>query len=123
MSSDSVAVKLQLWAERMRRFEKSNQTIVDLCRTERVSQSSFYLWKGRVAKACLGKIPPAQDDSTVTSSPQFQSVVVTSHGTAGVTIRLPGGVVIELGQDVALIEQVVHQLLNHQAPALGNDRC
>ena len=117
MSNDSVAVKLQLWAERMRRFEQSNQTIADFCRTERVSQSSFYLWKGRVAEACLAKTPQTQDDGMVKGSPSFQSVVVTSHGTAGVTIRLPGGVAIELGQDVALIEQVVHQLLNHQALA------
>jgi hypothetical protein len=123
MSNDSAGLKLRLWTERMRRFEQSNQTVADFCRSEHVSQSSFYLWKGRVAEACVGEVPLARDNGTAESAPRFQSVVVTSPSAAGVTIRLPDGVAIELGEDAALIEQVVNQLLNHQSPALGTGRC
>ncbi len=47
---------------------------------------------------------------------RFRSVVVTpsSDDAASVKVRLPGGAVIELGDDLRVIERVVGQLLDHQ---------
>ena len=123
MSNDSFEFKLQLWADRMRRFEQLKQTVADFCRVEHVSQASFYLWRRRVAEASSDELPQDRKNGTEKESPRFQSVVVTPHNAQGVTIRLPGGAVIELGQDATMIEHVVNQLLSHQATALEADGC
>ena len=48
----------------------------------------------------------------------FRSVVITPPADrVSVKVRLPGGAVIELGEDSLVIERVVGQLLEHQAGA------
>ena len=44
-------VKVQQWAERLRRYGDCGQTVAEFCRAERVSQPSFYQWKKRLGCA------------------------------------------------------------------------
>jgi hypothetical protein len=44
-------------------------------------------------------------------------VIAPPADRVSVTVRLPGGAVIELGEDTLVIQRVVGQLLEHQAGA------
>ena len=125
MPRESSPAKLREWTERLKRFAKSNQTVVDFCSAEAVSQPSFYQWKRRLAPAARTKTAKVRRGSKkpANPSPRFQPVFVTPREDAvSVRIRLPDGAVIELGEDILMIEKVVDQLLGHQ-PTLGADAC
>lgn len=118
MSRETNANKLLEWTERLKRFEKSNQTVTDFCSAETVSPPSFYYWRHKLGDAVLTKVPVRRRRTakSVNSTPGFQSVFVTpSRDSATVRIRLPGGVVIELGDDELVMERVIRQLLHHEA--------
>lgn len=125
MSRGTSPVKLREWTERLKRFEKSNQTVADFCLAEAVSQPAFYHWRQRLAHAAPTK--PAKRrrrwTTPLSPSPSFQAVLVTPpRDAATVRIRLPGGVVIELGNDELVTEKVIRQVLHHEATA-GADTC
>lgn len=126
MSRRPDSAKLREWNNRLQRFEKSSQTIADFCRAEGVSQPSFYHWKRRLAGSGPHRpgVKRRQRSASPASSPLgFRSVVVTpSAEAASVKVRLPGGAVIELGDDPLVIERVVGQLLQHQTDT-GSGRC
>lgn len=112
--------KLREWNDRFRRFGKSRQTVADFCRAEGVPQPSFYYWKRRLAGGSRQhpsvKRPRQQSIPRVNVPIGFRSVVVTpAVDAASVKVRLPGGAVIEMRDDLAVIEQVVKQLLEQQA--------
>lgn len=44
----SHAATLQLWSERIKRFESSTATIAQFCATEGCSQASFYQWRRKL---------------------------------------------------------------------------
>jgi hypothetical protein len=57
------------------------------------------------------------------SAPAFKPVwIVGPDQAASVTMRLPGGIVVELAHDLHLIEQVIGQVLEHQV-SRGADAC
>ena len=117
--------KLLEWSERLQRFEKSSQTVADFCRAEVVSQPSFYHWKRKLSGGGRRQVVRRRQRSTPSANPSngFRSVVITPPtGRTSVKVRLPSGVVIELGDDPLVIERVVGQLLQHQAEA-GADGC
>ena len=99
--------------------------MADFCSAEGVSQATFYLWKGRLARTSRPKAAPdrRRRQKPPQASPGFQAVIVTPRpDAANVTIRLPQGIVVELGNDLRTLETVVRELLNHQAttgPAAG----
>jgi len=115
MSRRPDAGKRREWNERFQRFKRSSQTVADFCRAEGVSQPSFYSWKRRLGggdrrrrrvKRRHRSSQPANPGSG------FRSVIVTPPTYAvSVKVRLPGGAVIELGDDPLVIERVVGQLL------------
>ena len=49
-------------------------------------------------------------------------ILTPPGGAVSLKVRLPGGAVIELGDDPMVIERVVGQLLQHQA-GTGADGC
>lgn len=116
----------QEWEERFRRFEKSSQTVADFCRAEEVSQASFYYWKkklpgGSRRRLRVGRRRRSAQPANPGSG--FRSVILTPPADAvSVKVRLPGGAVIELGDDPLVIQRVVDQLLQHQA-GTGADGC
>jgi len=68
-----------------------------------VSAASFYQWRRRL------RDDPAAGGSSPDASPGFQPVLVTAaHGSR---LRLPSGVVLEIGDDLQALELVLDRLL------------
>lgn len=112
------SVKRQEWTERLARFEKSSQTVSDFCATEGVSAQSFYRWKQRLANTARAKSRKRQRALSPNVPGGFQSVLVTPpEGASSVKIRLPGGALIELSNDMSIVEKVIGQLLQQQGTA------
>lgn len=107
--------KSQQWTKRLNRFEESQQTIADFCRTEGVSEAAFYQWRRRLDRTRRTKTlrVPRRSKAPARPSPSFQSVIVRDDSTP-VRIRLPQGSVMELGNDPQIIQLVVRELLTHQ---------
>jgi len=126
MSRGPAPGKQREWSERFRRYEKSSQTIARFCVAEGVSPASFYYWKKKLA--VRGRRRPSVKRRQQSARPGnpgsgFRSVILTPPADAvSVKVRLPGGAVIELGDDPVVIQRVVDQLLQHQA-GTGTDGC
>ena len=115
MLRGSGAPKRQQWAERLERFAKSGKTVADFCRTEGVSAPSFYYWKRKlIANGQSRKM--RTDDGRRPKPLAFRQLHVSpSDVSSGVSIRLPDGIVMDLGSDLVTIQKIVAQVLDHQA--------
>ncbi len=61
MKRGSDPLKVQQWTSRFERFKLSGLTVASFCRSEGVSQPSFYQWKKKLAdQPAAGKRPPAK---------------------------------------------------------------
>ena len=40
--------KHELWKQRLLRFRRSKLSVAEFCRSEQISQASFYLWRPRL---------------------------------------------------------------------------
>jgi hypothetical protein len=109
----SSSEKVSEWKRRLRRHEKSEQTVARFCRDEGVSQGSFYLWKKKLRDLLPGGCK-AESQSSQTSA-QFRPVHVASAlaqaSQQQTIVRLGDDIRIELGSDLAVVESVVRQLL------------
>jgi len=104
------ASKVQEWTDRFHRFNVSEQTVVDFCRAEGVSTPSFYHWRKNLAGRSKARTPRRR--KSVNKANGFRELrVVPQSGGNAVTIRLPRGIILELGRDLAVIENVVTRLL------------
>ena len=96
----------KLWQERLRRFDRSQMTVVQFCRNEGVSQPSFYQWKKK-----LRQPPSDAKPKPSTTGVQFMPLRLATESTkqiapksdeqaaplvACTTIELPGGVRIRV---------------------------
>jgi transposase-like protein len=124
MTRGSNASKRSEWAERMQRYAKSDQTVSEFCRSESVSLPSFYQWRrklrtnGRGREASEGKRSRHFGDSSA-----FHPIRLSvGNVVGGASVRLPNGIVIELGTNPAVVETIVAQLLSH-AVASGAKPC
>ena len=107
------AKKVKEWTERLERFSNWDQTVVEFCRSEQVSQPSFYKWKQRLAG--ILKTPRPRRRSPTKASSGFKEVRLSPlEDSPDVTIRLPSGISVELCKDLSIIENVVAQLLDRQ---------
>jgi len=122
--------KVAEWRERLRRFRDSGQTVVEFCQAEQVSTPAFYRWKKKLAGS--SEAPRGSRRKPARAATGFQELRVSSlpHGGGPVTIRLPGGITIELGRDLAVIENILAQLLagdrratNGQGHPAGGEPC
>ena len=127
MQRKSERGKVREWSRRLKRFVKSDQTVAEFCRAESVSEPSFYYWKRKLGvKSKLAR--RRQDGRQLKSShqarlPVFKPVhVLSPESMSAMTIRLPDGIVVELGNDIVTIEKVMSQLLGHQ-PDSGAKSC
>ncbi len=112
----------QLWTLRLKRYRLFGQTIVDLCRTEEVSQADFYYWKKRLGDQAMARsedspadadpIPPAN------AQPQFAEVALQKKTNADFdvhnasppflsTARLTNGIQIEPGTGPCHVRRIV----------------
>ena len=125
MARRSDPAKLREWSDRFRRFRKSSQTIADFCRAEAVSEALFYYWRRRLPgsgdrRRRQSVKRRSRSGPAAVPLTGFRSVVVTpTASAASVKVRLPGGAEIEMRDNLAVIEQVVKQLLDHQTGAGG----
>ena len=107
-----------VWSERLRRYERAGQTVVEFCRREGVSVPSFYHWRKRLASSIgqQSKWGTRRD----TQAPVFQQVMLTGGGV--VAVELPSGVRMELpAQQVQLVRAVVAELLEAEANCRRRD--
>ena len=115
------AGKVKEWTDRLRRFDASDQTVVEFCRTEHVSTPSFYQWRKKLAGT--SKAPRAPRPKSVSKANGFRELrVVPQLGGNAVTIRLPSGITIELGTDLAVIENIVTQLFDRHGRTIHGKR-
>jgi hypothetical protein len=114
--------KRQQWAERLKRFAKSGKTVGDFCRTEGVSAPSFYYWKRTLTAHGRSRKVRANDRRRPKPLAFRQLHVSPSVVSSGVSIRLPDGIVMDLGRDLRTIQQIVAQVLDHQA-SIGAGSC
>lgn len=120
MSRRSNPIKVQQWSARFKRFKRSGQSVTQFCRAEGVSQPAFYQWKKKLGAGTAVRTGAVKSDSSA-----FKSVQVTAPTSRlqGATIRLPGGIEIELGNDPRVIQTVVKQLLEVQSMRVGDLAC
>jgi hypothetical protein len=103
--------KVKEWTDRLRRFNASGQTVVEFCQTEHVSTPTFYQWRKKLAST--SKTPGGSRRRPLKGANGFQELHVSSSQLGNsnvVTVRLPSGITIELGRDLAVIESVMAQL-------------
>ena len=109
MVRGSNAEKVNVWSERLKRFQRSDLTVARFCESEGVSQASFYLWRKKLANPSesTGKLQVARG--------KFQAVEVSTPlvqpEQRATTIRLAEGVEIELGSDLQIVDQVVESIV------------
>jgi hypothetical protein len=116
MSEGSRSRKTQEWSQRLLRYSRSSQTVLEFCRSEGVSQPSFYVWRKKLKALDLTPLPSsgasAQADNAVRPK-SFEPVSFApprAHQ-PGLQVRLPGGIELELGDDPNVTQAVVKQLI------------
>lgn len=113
------ASKVQEWADRFERFNASDQTVVEFCEAEGVSSPSFYHWRKKLAGRSKGRKTRGPKSAGQTNG--FRELRVVPPGGHAVMIRLPSGITLEVGRDLAVIENVVTQLLTDVTGPTGRD--
>ena len=85
---DPVATR-RLWAERLERFRRANQTVAQFCAAEGVSPPSFYVWKRTQAGDAPSPDPvrPTLVPIRLTPSPAGPPVEVVFP--SGTVLRFP----------------------------------
>ena len=95
--------KVKEWASRLERFEASKQTVAEFCRQEGVSDASFYLWRRKLRAMRETSAPNSFQAVRIVSAP-------VEAANAETVIQLTGGVQIQLGSDLPVVELVVKEL-------------
>jgi hypothetical protein len=125
MPRQASAAKRQQWAKRLERFRRSQLTVTQFCEAEGISVPAFYQWRQRLGSASRQRPARREQRSSAVEglAPAFKPLWLAAAGQpTAATIRLPGGIVVELAPDLQTIERVVGQVLAHQAAA-GADPC
>lgn len=95
--------KQRQWRRRMVRFQRTQQSVARFCRSEGVSEPSFYFWRKRLQQAA----PPAEDAAALAA--RFTPVRLVSS--PSLSVRLPGGTQFDVsGSDPQLVQLTLHTL-------------
>jgi transposase-like protein len=90
----------QVWRQRLERQARGRWSVAEFCRREGVSTPSFYHWRKRLG-VLLGR-DEQPNGARRTSEARFLPVEVPSSLlSAGVSIQLPGGAVVQLPRDAS----------------------
>ena len=91
-----------VWAERLARQQRSEWSIAEFCRRERISPPSFYSWRKRLGKVERALFVPVE----------LSRAVEPSAG--GVQIELPGGalVILPAGASAELVTTAIRAAMN-----------
>jgi hypothetical protein len=94
----------RLWAERLDRFGRANQTVAQFCAAEGISEPSFYVWKRTLAGEATSpaSVVPTLVPIRLTASPAGPPIEVV----------FPSGTVLRFPVDAQpeVIAAVVHAL-------------
>lgn len=130
MSRGSRPQKVEEWTARLGRFGSSGQTVTQFCKSEGISQPSFYQWKKKLGRTV--KRADVNGDkingTTDLNLRAFRAVEITpASGRQMATIRFSSGVEIELGNDLqvaqAVVATVAKQVLDRQAVPAVSPSC
>ncbi|MCA9135746.1 MAG: hypothetical protein KDB00_03280 [Planctomycetales bacterium] len=86
------------WKERLDRFERSELTIAEFCRTEGYSTASFYQWRRKLQAAYRPQTPAF-------IRIEHACTVGESHADLIAEIALPGGAIVKLPGDASRAQQ------------------
>lgn len=91
MPSQSRASVRQAWADRVDRFQQSNQTVAEFCHAEGISPASLYQWRKKLRR---------DDAAVIRPVPAFVPVKLpaphASSPTTVMSVELPGGVRVRI---------------------------
>ena len=101
---------VELWRQRLQRFDPAGMTVAQFCQLEGVSQASFYKWKKKLRELSQQPSPrPTQPEVSfvplrLSAAAENRVDVATDHAEhlsvapplASTTIELPGGVRIRV---------------------------
>ena len=114
MGRASDLAKIELWRERLGRYESAGLTVAEFCRFEHVSVPSFYQWRKKFRKELEGSGEHGVDrQSTFVPVRLRQFSHVEVELVNGVSLRLPAG-------DLETLKAII--LIAGQLPAPGNPR-
>ncbi len=100
------------WQRRMARFQEAQQSVAEFCRQEGVSAPSFYQWRKRLT----------QQPGTTEEAGGFRTVRLV--GSAGVSVRLPGGTQLQVPtSDLRALQLVIDRLARADARRSGGGPC
>jgi hypothetical protein len=96
-----------MWRQRIARQLRSELSVADFCRQERLSLQSFYAWRRRLR----------EDDPPSLHSPLFLPVELAPGSTRsgdGLRIELPGGVVMTVPADAPaeILTTAIHAVMS-----------
>ena len=122
MADRSSREKVQLWIARLTRFSDSQQSVSSFCSREGVTDASFYYLRQkltpsvRAVKSAINRgsragKPSKSANNYTTSALIPVTVVGTTSSVQQSRIHLPGGVEIDLGGDLNVVDAVLRQVL------------
>jgi transposase-like protein len=88
---------LNQWQDLINHWEQSGQTIKQFCRTQGISEASFYLWRKRLSDHSL----PTTSKQREASEPAFidlGALDAANQGRWEITLSLGNGVELKLSQ-------------------------
>ena len=125
-------IKVQEWTGRLLRFQDSDVTVAQFCRSEGVSQPSFYQWKNKLRD----QLPPTESPNRrpalsgnrTSKRPAFKAVQMTSSSQPcasqpALTVCMPGGIQIEVADNLSAIQAVMRELLRTENVSSGAAAC
>lgn len=125
MARVSRSERIAIWQQRLDRFATSVETVTSFCKTEGVSEASFYYWKRRFGTPHRDSVAAQQSirnqrpqAANRTAAASFAELVVTGQQ-IGARAQLPNGVSISLGGDQVIAQAIVDQLLAYDPATAG----
>jgi transposase len=85
---DPVATR-RLWAERLERFRRANQTVAEFCTAEGISAPSFYVWKRTLSGEAKSPNPGIPTLVPIRLTPSPASPPIELLFPSGTVLRFP----------------------------------
>jgi hypothetical protein len=105
------------WQRRIERFNERLRSVAEFCRTEGVSQASFYQWRKRLAAATAQEVGQA-------SAAPGGFVAVRLVNSANVSVELPGGTRLQIPtSDAQTLRLAIETLAEADARRAGGVSC
>ncbi len=80
-----------VWRKRLRRFERSDLTVVAFCRSEGVSAPSFYHWRKRLAERDRPGVRASARPTESFVPVRLSAALTAAQATPAMEIHLPNG--------------------------------